>query len=62
MRPNIINQCEILLTNKLSLYLTLDLDLKLEAIFVGSSGLRIIKKGGVEFIIDEPLLIKIYPS
>ena len=27
---------------------------------VGSSGLRIIKKG-VELIIDEPLLIKIYP-
>ena len=29
---------------------------------VGSSDLGIIKKGGVELIINEPLLIKIYPS
>ena len=30
--------------------------------FVGSSGLRIIKKGGVELIIPKPLLIKIYST
>ena len=29
---------------------------------VGSSGLRIIKKGGVELIISKPLLIKNYSS
>jgi len=33
-----------------------------EKIVVGSSGLRIIKKGGVELIIPKPLLIKNYSS
>ena len=32
------------------------------AVTVGSSGLRIIKKGGVELIIPKPLLIKNYSS
>ena len=42
-----------------SRYCRMAIDIReIEAAFVGSSGLRIITKGGVELIIPKPLLIK----